>query len=114
MPAFYSLRPLAVRPKKPSNWEAVNLAFQLTFDLAVYLLLGHKSLFYLLVGTLLGTFNHPPTHLPTHLSDWEAVNLAFQLTFDLAIYLLLSWKSLFYLLVGTLLARFNHPPTHPP
>jgi sphingolipid delta-4 desaturase len=54
MPAFYSLRPLMVRPKRISRWEVVNIAAQVSFDAAVYLTLGHKALFYFVVGTLLG------------------------------------------------------------
>lgn len=53
-PAFYSLRPLFVHPKKPTKWELINITVQLSFDLAVFLLLGFKSLFYLVIGTLLG------------------------------------------------------------
>lgn len=46
--------PLFVRPKKPNDWEVCNIAAQLSFDLLVLLALGPKSLFYLVVGTLLG------------------------------------------------------------
>lgn len=59
MPAFYSLRPLLVRPKKPSKWEGINILVQMAFDLIVFLLLGWKSLFYLVIGTLLGMGIHP-------------------------------------------------------
>lgn len=53
-PAFYSLRPLFVRPKKPTAWEGINFATQLSFDFLVFYFLGGKSLFYLVIGTLLG------------------------------------------------------------
>lgn len=66
MPAFYSLRPLFVRPKKPSNWELVNVLAQLTFDALIFYILGWKSLFYLVVGTLLGNNHFDPFLVPFH------------------------------------------------
>ena len=58
-PAFYALRPLVTTPKAPERWEAVNAVAQVAFDVAIYVLLGPKALFYLLGGTLLGMGLHP-------------------------------------------------------
>jgi len=52
--AFYSLRPLFTNPKKPSQWEYINIAAQISFDATIYYLWGFKALFYLIIGTLLG------------------------------------------------------------
>jgi sphingolipid delta-4 desaturase len=58
-PAFYALRPMFVKPKVMSKWEAINWITQLSFDFAVFYFLGLKSLLYLVIGTLLGLGLHP-------------------------------------------------------
>lgn len=55
----YALRPMFVLPMKPSRWVLVNFAVQITFDVAIYLLLGGKSLLYFPLGTLLVMGLHP-------------------------------------------------------
>ena len=58
-PAFYSLRPAYINPKGPGEWEAYNLAAQLTFDALVYNCYGFWGLTYLVLGTLFGMGVHP-------------------------------------------------------
>ena len=58
-PAFYALRPLAVNPKDPSKWEAVNWAIIIAFDAAICKIWGAKALGYLFFSTMLGMGIHP-------------------------------------------------------
>jgi sphingolipid delta-4 desaturase len=58
-PGFYALRPMIVMPKIPTGRELFNIASQVAFDVAVFYLLGGKSLAYLVLGTLLGMGLHP-------------------------------------------------------
>jgi sphingolipid delta-4 desaturase len=58
-PAFYALRPPLVKPKRPTAWELAAWVVQLSFDYAVFSLLGVKAVVYLLTGTLLGLGLHP-------------------------------------------------------
>eukprot|EP00039_Didymoeca_costata_P018958 m.335700 g.335700 ORF g.335700 m.335700 type:complete len:353 (+) comp17656_c0_seq1:50-1108(+) len=58
-PLFYSCRPLVLNPKVPGRWEYINFALLFATDLAVFTLMGPKSLFYLICGTLLGMGVHP-------------------------------------------------------
>lgn len=58
-PAFYSMRPLWVKPKHLVPWEMVNAVVQFSFDIAIYMYFGPKSLAYLCIGTLLGLGLHP-------------------------------------------------------
>jgi len=58
-PLFYALRPLMVKPKQPTKWEAVNWITQMSFNIAVVYFWGWKSFAYLIAGTLLGLGLHP-------------------------------------------------------
>lgn len=58
-PAFYSLRPMFVNPKKPTKWEFINYACTITFDAIIVHFYGIGGLLYLFVGTLLGMGIHP-------------------------------------------------------
>jgi len=58
-PAFYALRPLAVKPKTPQFMELVNYAACFSFDYLIYQTLGGKALAYLVIGSLLGLGLHP-------------------------------------------------------
>lgn len=58
-PAFYGLRPLIVKPKPITAWEAANLVVQLAFNAVVVHYMGWKALAYLIAGTLLGLGLHP-------------------------------------------------------
>jgi sphingolipid delta-4 desaturase len=58
-PFFYALRPLFVRPKTPGFWEFVNNFAVFGFDFLIYYNWGFKSVFYLIIGTLLGMGLHP-------------------------------------------------------
>jgi sphingolipid delta-4 desaturase len=55
----YALRPLFVHPKKPSALEALNLAVQLAFNVAVFYFWGGKALAYFPIGSLLVMGLHP-------------------------------------------------------
>lgn len=58
-PAFYSLRPMFVNPKKPTKWEFINIACTITFDAIIVYFYGISGLLYLFVGTLFGMGLHP-------------------------------------------------------
>jgi sphingolipid delta-4 desaturase len=58
-PLFYSIRPLFVRPKKAGFWEFVNVSAVFGFDFLIFYFFGFKSVFYLIIGTLLGMGVHP-------------------------------------------------------
>ena len=55
----YALRPLFVHPKKPSGLEALNLAVQLAFNVAIFYFWGGKALAYFPIGSLLVMGLHP-------------------------------------------------------
>ena len=56
---FYSLRPLFVRPLPMQPFEALNVITQLSFDAVVLMLLGPKSLVYMIAGSFMGMGLHP-------------------------------------------------------
>ena len=56
---FYSLRPLFVRPLPMQPLEALNFITQIAFDIAVFMLLGPKSLVYMIAGSFMGMGLHP-------------------------------------------------------
>ena len=58
-PLFYGLRPIMVLPKNVTILELINLTVQVIFDFLIYYYFGHKSLSYLLLGSLLGLGLHP-------------------------------------------------------
>ncbi|KAI8433330.1 hypothetical protein MSG28_015375 [Choristoneura fumiferana] len=58
-PLFYIIRPLMVRPKPPEPLEAVNLVIQLFFDAVLVQLFGWRTLFYLIIGSLMAMGVHP-------------------------------------------------------
>jgi len=58
-PFFYALRPLIVYPKVACKLEVFNFILQFAFDAVLYHYWGHKSLFYIIVGSLLGMGLHP-------------------------------------------------------
>jgi len=58
-PLFYAFRPLLTKPKSPTPWEGLNWLITISWDIVILYFLGGKSLFYLLVGTLLGAGLHP-------------------------------------------------------
>eukprot|EP00040_Diaphanoeca_grandis_P038726 m.257192 g.257192 ORF g.257192 m.257192 type:complete len:356 (-) comp35052_c0_seq1:72-1139(-) len=58
-PAFYSLRPLMVKPKVPGKWELINAVVVLTYDYLIYQYCGINGLIYLIGGLLLGMGLHP-------------------------------------------------------
>jgi sphingolipid delta-4 desaturase len=55
----YGLRPLFVHPKKPSWPEALNLALQRGFNVAIFYFWGGKALAYLPIGSLIAMGLHP-------------------------------------------------------
>jgi sphingolipid delta-4 desaturase len=59
LPFLYSLRPIIVMPKKIDMLEVTNAIIQFTFDFLIFYFFGYKSLFYLVIGTLLGLGFHP-------------------------------------------------------
>ncbi|KAI8482600.1 Sphingolipid delta(4)-desaturase DES1 [Branchiostoma belcheri] len=59
LPAFYSLRPLVVRPKPITDYEVINLVLVGIADVLIVYFMSYKSLFYLAIGTLLGLGLHP-------------------------------------------------------
>jgi len=58
-PLFYALRPMLVKPKSPTKWEAVNWVTQMTFNIAIIYFFSWKSFIYMIAGTLLGLGLHP-------------------------------------------------------
>lgn len=58
-PAFYALRPMCVSPRVPNRHELVNIAVQLTFNVAIVHFFGIGALLYLFMGTILGMGLHP-------------------------------------------------------
>ena len=58
-PFFYALRPLVLNPKITSDFEAYNITVQFIFNFIVLQLFGYKSLFYMVIGSLLGMGFHP-------------------------------------------------------
>lgn len=58
-PLFYAIRPLIVRPLKPTSMEYVNIAVQLAFNTIVTRYCGWHVMFYLVIGTLLTMGFHP-------------------------------------------------------
>lgn len=58
-PFFYAFRPMAVKPKKPTLLEAVNVVIQLTVNFLVYYYLGGKMLAYMLLGSVMAMGLHP-------------------------------------------------------
>jgi len=58
-PAFYALRPMFVKPKTPSQWEAINWITQMSFNAFIIYNFGGKAFAYLILGTLLGLGLHP-------------------------------------------------------
>jgi sphingolipid delta-4 desaturase len=59
LPLTYSIRPLVVMPKKIIISEVQNAVIQIAFDALILYFFGFKSLFYLVIGTLLGLGFHP-------------------------------------------------------
>eukprot|EP00058_Branchiostoma_floridae_P027805 XP_002613296.1 hypothetical protein BRAFLDRAFT_118711 [Branchiostoma floridae] len=59
LPAFYSLRPLVVRPKPITDYEVINLVLVGIADVLIVYFMSYKSLLYLAIGTLLGLGLHP-------------------------------------------------------
>jgi len=59
MPLAYVVRPLLVKPKKPGFWEAINWSVVIGIDLIILYTLGHKSLLYFLLSSILGSGMHP-------------------------------------------------------
>ena len=59
LPLLYSIRPIIMMPKKIDRNEVMNTVLQMSFNLIVYYTLGFNSLFYLIIGTLLGLGFHP-------------------------------------------------------
>jgi len=59
-PLFYCFRPMLVKPKKFTRWEAFNYSVLILFDFTIYTFFGVKSIAYLGLSTLLGTTGlHP-------------------------------------------------------
>ena len=59
LPFLYSLRPIIVMPKMIDSREVANALIQIAFDASIFYFFGFKSLFYLIIGTLLGLGFHP-------------------------------------------------------
>jgi sphingolipid delta-4 desaturase len=55
----YGVRPLLIKPKKPTMADAINWVTVIGFDLLVLYFLGGKSLVYLLMGTIYAGGLHP-------------------------------------------------------
>eukprot|EP00003_Mantamonas_plastica_P007027 TRINITY_DN1582_c0_g1_i3.p1 TRINITY_DN1582_c0_g1~~TRINITY_DN1582_c0_g1_i3.p1 ORF type:complete len:222 (+),score=10.72 TRINITY_DN1582_c0_g1_i3:352-1017(+) len=68
--AFYAIRPLAVKPKNPNGWEALNWAAVISFDYAIYTYIGPQALGYLLLCSVLGISPSIPLHAPSTLSPF--------------------------------------------
>jgi len=58
-PLFYGVRPLLVKPKSPTRWEAINNIVVLSFDVALVYFVNWQALAYLIASTLLGMGLHP-------------------------------------------------------
>ncbi|XP_037047185.1 sphingolipid delta(4)-desaturase DES1-like [Bradysia coprophila] len=58
-PLFYAIRPLIVRPLKPTQMEYANVFVQLVFNAIVTQYCGWHVMFYLVIGTLLTMGFHP-------------------------------------------------------
>ena len=58
-PLFYAFRPMVVRPKPVTGLLFVNAVVQLVFNVLICYCCGFKSMFYLLIGTLLSMGLHP-------------------------------------------------------
>jgi len=58
-PFFYAFRPLIVKPKNPTQWEAINWVIVMSVNVTLYHFMGVKSLVYLIAGTFLGLGLHP-------------------------------------------------------
>lgn len=58
-PAFYTIRPLFMKPKQPGFWEAVNWGGVIVTDIILFLTLGQKSLVYLLFSIVISCGLHP-------------------------------------------------------
>ena len=58
-PAFYALRPMAIRPKAPTSAEAINWVAVVTSNFLIYHFFGGAALGYLIASTLLGLGLHP-------------------------------------------------------
>lgn len=58
-PFFYGIRPFVLQPREMAWSTKLVAIMQISFDLGVLYVLGWKSFFYLLGGTLFGTGLHP-------------------------------------------------------
>jgi len=58
-PAFYVIRPLFLKPKKPGFWEAVNWGSCLVVASIIYNTIGFKPVAYLMLSGFLGGGLHP-------------------------------------------------------
>jgi len=58
-PLFYSFRPFVVNPKVAGKLELFNMFMQFACDYLVVQYFGWKSLFYMVIGSLLGMGLHP-------------------------------------------------------
>jgi sphingolipid delta-4 desaturase len=58
-PAFYSIRPMMVKPKSPTKLEMFNWITQFSFNFLIIYFFGWRSFAYLIAGTLLGLGLHP-------------------------------------------------------
>jgi len=56
---FYSIRPLFVRPLPMQPLEALNFIVQIAFDIFIVMVLGPKSLVYMIAGSFMGMGLHP-------------------------------------------------------
>jgi sphingolipid delta-4 desaturase len=59
LPFTYAVRPLLVMPKTIDRQEVINGCLVIGSDLLVFYFLGFNSLFYLIIGTLVGLGLHP-------------------------------------------------------
>jgi len=58
-PAFYAIRPLFLKPKKPGFWEAVNWGTCFLVSEFLYFTIGGKAVAYLALSGFLGAGIHP-------------------------------------------------------
>merc|ERR1712100_189192 len=58
-PFFYGLRPMFTSPKPLTKFKFYNILTCLSFDSMIFFLYGWKSLFYLLIGSILVLGLHP-------------------------------------------------------
>jgi sphingolipid delta-4 desaturase len=58
-PLFYVFRPLAIKPRSPGLWEAINWTAVLSFDIAFAYLFGAKAIVYLMLSSFFGSGLHP-------------------------------------------------------